>query len=120
MVKIAAVGGRVWNCSSGLTLARLTRRRRCLYGSSRCPFLNLIPRSDSEDKLRAEARQFLDNLEWLLAGEAIKQPHESDLVGKAKPVVRAPALNDLHLIFTGETSGVLELLAVEHRLRSFR
>ena len=35
----------------------------------------------------------------LLLRETVKEPGEGDLVGKAKPVMRAPALTKLHEIF---------------------
>jgi hypothetical protein len=48
---------------------------------------------------RAEAKQFLEELEELLLRETIEEPDEGDLVGKVKPVMRAPALAELHEIF---------------------
>jgi len=39
---------------------------------------------------------------------------EGDLVGKASPVMRAPALADLHEIFLGQAGGALELVAGKH------
>jgi hypothetical protein len=62
---------------------------------------------------RAEVNQFLEELEGLL-GEAIEEPDEGDLVGKAKPVMRAPALAELHEIFLGQAGGSLELVAGKH------
>ena len=50
---------------------------------------------------RAEANKFLEELEWLLLREATQEPDEGDLVGKAKPVMRAPTLAELHEIFLG-------------------
>ena len=44
---------------------------------------------------RAEANQFLEELERLLPRETTEEPDEADLVGKAKPVMRAPALAEL-------------------------
>jgi hypothetical protein len=44
---------------------------------------------------RTEANQFLEELEGLLLREAIQEPDEADLVGKANPVMRAPALAEL-------------------------
>jgi hypothetical protein len=45
---------------------------------------------------RDEAKQFLEEL---LLRETIEEPDEGDLVGKVKPVMRAPALAELHEIF---------------------
>jgi hypothetical protein len=45
---------------------------------------------------RAEANQFLEELEGLLLREAIEEPNESDLVSKTKPVMKTPALVELH------------------------
>jgi hypothetical protein len=47
---------------------------------------------------------------WLLR-KAIEEPDEGDLVGKAKPVMRAPAHAELHEIFLGQAGGALELVA---------
>ena len=63
---------------------------------------------------RAEANQFLEELERLLLREAIEEPDEADLVGKAKPVMRAPASAELHEIFLGQAGGALELVAGKH------
>ena len=63
---------------------------------------------------RAEANQFLDELEGRLLREAIEEPDEGDLVGKAKPVMRAPAIAELHEIFLGQAGGALELVAGKH------
>ena len=62
---------------------------------------------------RAEANQFLEELERLLLRETIEEPDEADLVGKAKPV-RAPALAKLHEMFLGQAGGSLELVAGKH------
>ncbi len=40
-------------------------------------------------------------LEGLLLRETIEEPDEGDLIGKAKPVMRAPTLAELHEIFLG-------------------
>jgi hypothetical protein len=61
-----------------------------------------------------EANQFLEELEGLLLREAIEEPDEGDLVGKAKPVMRAPALAELHEIFLGQAGGAFELVAGKH------
>jgi hypothetical protein len=63
---------------------------------------------------RTEANKFLEELEWLLLREATQEPHEGDLVGKAKPVMRAPAPAELHEIFFGQAGGALELVAGKH------
>jgi hypothetical protein len=63
---------------------------------------------------RAEANQFLEELKGLLLREAIEEPDERDLVGKTKPVMRAPAPAELHAIFLGQRGGPLELVAGEH------
>src|SRR5262249_55620886 len=63
---------------------------------------------------RAEANQFLEELKGLLLREAIEEPDERDLVGKTKPVMRAPAPAELHAIFLGQSGGPLELVAGEH------
>jgi len=46
--------------------------------------------------------------------KAIEEPDESDLVGKAKSVMRAPAPAELHEIFLGRSGGPLELVAGKH------
>ena len=46
--------------------------------------------------------------------ETIEEPDEADLVGKAKPVMRAPALAELHEIFLGQAGSALELFAGKH------
>jgi len=48
---------------------------------------------------RTEANQFLEELEGLLLRETIEEPDEGDLIGKAKPVMRAPTLAELYEIF---------------------
>jgi hypothetical protein len=57
---------------------------------------------------------FLEELEGLLLREAIEEPDEGDLVGKAKPVMMAPAPAELHEIFFGQGGGPLELVAEKH------
>ena len=44
---------------------------------------------------RAKANQFLKELEGLLLREPIEEPDESDLIGKAEPVMRAPTVAEL-------------------------
>jgi hypothetical protein len=63
---------------------------------------------------RAEANQFIEELEWLLLRGTVKEPDEGDLVGRAKPVMRAPALAELREIFLGQAGGALELVAGKH------
>jgi len=63
---------------------------------------------------RAKANQFLKELEGLLLREPIEEPDESDLIGKAEPVMRAPTVAELHEIFLGQGGGTLELLARKH------
>jgi len=63
---------------------------------------------------RAEANQFLQELEWLLLRETVKEPDKGELVGKTKPVMGAPALTELHEIFLGQGGGTLELVAGKH------
>ena len=62
----------------------------------------------------AEANQFLEELEWLLLRETVKEPDKGELVGKTKPVMGAPALAELHEIFLGQGGGTLELVAAKH------
>jgi hypothetical protein len=56
----------------------------------------------------------LQELEGLLLWEAIEEPHEADLVGKAKPVMRSSAPAELHIILLGQGRGSLELVAGKH------
>ena len=60
---------------------------------------------------RAEGKHFLNELKGLLLREMVKEPNEGDLVGKAKPVMRAPAFAKLHEIFLGQGGGPFELVA---------
>jgi len=57
---------------------------------------------------RTEANTFLEELDWLLLRKAIEEPDEGDLVGKAKPIIRAAAPAELHKIFLGQGGGPLE------------
>ena len=59
---------------------------------------------------------FLDEFKGLLLRETVKEPNEGDLVGKAKPIVRAPALAKLHEIFLGQGGRPFELVAGKHYL----
>jgi hypothetical protein len=51
---------------------------------------------------------------WLLLRKAIEEPDEGYLVGKSKPIMRAPALAKLREIFLGQAGGALELVAGKH------
>jgi hypothetical protein len=78
--------------------------RFLMFGDCGLPFAVELQQTRIESQLRcAEAHQFIDDLKWLLSVEAIEQSHKGDLEGKAEPVVRAPALTDLHQVFTGES-----------------
>jgi len=57
---------------------------------------------------RTEANTFLEELDWLLLRKAIEEPDEGDLVGKAKPVIRAAAPAELHKIFLDQGGDPLE------------
>jgi hypothetical protein len=46
-----------------------------------------------------------------LTRETTEEPDEADLVGKAKPVMRAPAIAELHEIFLVHAGSSLELVA---------
>jgi hypothetical protein len=63
---------------------------------------------------RAGANQFLEELENLLLRETAEEPAEADLVGKAKLVMGAPALVELHEISLGQAGGTLELVTGKH------
>src|SRR5215471_16058269 len=86
-----------------------------MLGDCRLPFAVEFDQPCIKPQLRrAEANQFLEELEGLLLREAIKEPHERDLIGKPKPVMRAPAPAELHVIFLGQGRGPLELVAGKH------
>lgn len=55
--------------------------------------------------------QFLDELERLLAGEAIEQTNKPYLVGKPKLVVGTAALTDVDHVLVGECGGLDQLLS---------
>src|SRR5438552_12603938 len=60
-----------------------------MLGDRRLPFALEFDQPCIKPQLRrAEANQFLEELEGLLLREAIKEPHERDLIGKPKPVMR--------------------------------
>ena len=74
-----------------------------MLGDRRLPFAVEFDQLCIKPQLsRAEANQFLEELEGLLLREAIKEPHERDLIGKPKPVMRAPTPAELHVIFLGK------------------
>ena len=86
-----------------------------MLGDRRLPFAVELNQPCIESQLRrAETNQFLEKLEGLLPRKAIEEPDESDLVGKAKSVMRAPAPAELHEIFLGRSGGPLELVAGKH------
>ena len=88
-----------------------------MLGDRRLPFAVEFDQSCIKPQLRrAEGKQFLDELKGLLLRETVKEPNEGDLVGKAKPVMRAPALAKLHEIFLGQGGGPFELVAGKHYL----
>ena len=86
-----------------------------MLGDRRLPFAVEFDQPWIKPQLRrAEANQFLEELERLLLWEAPQEPHEGDLVGKAKPVMRASTPAELHEIFFGQAGGALELVAGKH------
>ena len=85
-----------------------------MLGDRRLPFAVEFDQSCIKPQLRsAEANQFLEELEWLLLRKAIEEPDEGYLVGKSKPIMRAPALAKLREIFIGQ-AGALELVVGKH------
>jgi hypothetical protein len=86
-----------------------------MLGDRRLPFAVEFNQPRIKPQLRrAEVNDFLEELEGLLLREAIEEPDEGDLVGKAKAVMRAPALAELHEIFFSQAGGALELVAGKH------
>ena len=86
-----------------------------MLGDGRLPFAVEFDQPYIKPQLRCtEANKFLEELEWLLLRKAIEEPDEGYLVGKAKPVMRAPALAELHEIFLSQAGGALELVAGKH------
>ena len=86
-----------------------------MLGDRRLPFAVEFDQLCIKPQLsRAEANQLLEELEWLLLRETVKEPDKGELVGKTKPVMRAPALAELHEIFLGQGGGTLELVAGKH------
>jgi hypothetical protein len=62
-----------------------------MLGDRRLPFAVEFDQLCIKPQLsRAEANQFLEELEWLLLREMVKEPDKGDLVGKTKPVIGAP------------------------------
>ena len=63
-----------------------------MLGDRRLPFAVEFDQPCIKPQLRrAEANQFLQELERLLLRETVKEPDKGDLIGKAKPVMGAPA-----------------------------
>ncbi len=86
-----------------------------MLGDRRLPFAVEFDQPWIKPQLRrAEANQFLEELEGPLLREATQKPHEGDLVGKAKPVMRAPPPAELHEILLGQGRGPLELVVGKH------
>jgi hypothetical protein len=86
-----------------------------MLGDRRLPFAVEFDQSCIKPQLRsAEANQFLEELEWLLLRETVKERDEGDLVRKTKPVMGAPSLAELYEIFLGQGGGALELVAGKH------
>ena len=86
-----------------------------VLGDRRLPFAVEFDQPCIKPQLRrAEANQFLEELEGLLLRETIEERDEGYLVGKAKPIMRAPALAELCEIFLIQAGGALELVAGKH------
>jgi hypothetical protein len=67
-----------------------------MLGDRRLPFEIEFDQPGIKTQLRpAEVNHFLEELEGLLLRKAIEEPDEGDLVGKAEPVMTAPALAEL-------------------------
>ena len=83
-----------------------------MLGDRRLPFAVEFDQPYIKPQLRCtEANKFLEEL---VLRKAIEEPDEGYLVGKAKPVMRAPASAELHEIFLGQAGGALELVAGKH------
>jgi hypothetical protein len=96
-------------------LLEFNRDGLLMLGDRRLPFAVEFDQPWIKPQLhRAEANEFLEELEGPLSREAIEEPHEGDLVGKAKPVMRASAPAELYEIFLGKSGGPLELVAGKH------
>ncbi len=86
-----------------------------MLGDRRLPFAVEFNQPCIKPQLRrAEVNQFLEELEGLLLRKSIEEPDEGDLVGKAKPVMGAPTLAELHEIFLCQAGGAPELVAGKH------
>ena len=86
-----------------------------MFADRRLPFALEFDQPCIKPQLRCtETNKFLEEFEWLLLRKAIGEPDEGDLVGKAKPVMRAPASAELHEIFLGQAGGALELVTGKH------
>jgi hypothetical protein len=71
--------------------SQITSNGLLMLGDRRLPFAVEFDQLCIKPQLsRAEANQFLEELEGLLLRETIEEPDEGDLIGKAKPVMRAP------------------------------
>ena len=85
-----------------------------MLGDRRLPFAVEFDQPCIKPQLRCtQANKFLEEFEWLLLRKAI-EADEGYLIGKAKPVMRAPASAELHEIFFGQAGGALELVAGKH------
>jgi hypothetical protein len=103
--------------AAALLVTRQTGDGLLMLGDRRLPFAVELDQSCIKPQLRrAEAKQFLDELKGLLLRETVKEPDEGDLVGKAKPVMRASALAQLREIFLGQGGSPFELVAGKHYL----
>jgi len=79
-----------------------------MLADRRLPFAVEFDQPYIKPQLRCtEANKFLEELEWLL----LRKADEDYLVGKSKPIMRAPALAKLREIFLGQAGGALELVA---------
>jgi hypothetical protein len=86
-----------------------------VLGDRRLPFAVEIDQARFDPQLRCtEAHQLVEDLKWLLPWEAIEEPDEAELVGKAEPVVETPTLADLCGVVLGQGGGAFELMAREH------
>ena len=86
-----------------------------VLGDCWLPFAVEIDQARFDPQLRrTEAHQLVKDLEWLLPWEAIEEPDEAELVGKAEPVVETPTLADLCGVVLSQGGGAFELMAREH------
>ena len=78
-----------------------------MLGDRRLPFAVEFDQPYIKPQLRCtEANKFLEELEWLLLRKAGEEPDEDYLVGKSKPIMRAPALAKLREIFLGRAGAL--------------